>query len=450
MMNLQVTPEDLFTLLRAELEGEWLEQCFVPPEGFEPFRGKQSVLLFGAEGGGKSAMIEYIVRQSLKNPAGPLIARWKPAPSANPDPLQSINLFRHQTFQELGVAALGWAGRFPQRVSQAPQWAQSTWITWVDNFVSPLLKEQLLYEYPVLGNLLPDLQKVKDKVSAEILANPSLETLRAWINALRSMGCLNVWVIVEGLEMWESPESDFLIKQIQHLLGSMVWFEQENFTIKIIVPERYSPVFLPALHSQNKRIQPMSVRWNVEKLKQVVERRLHYLTGKPEIGLETLVQGGLLLEWVKRFGGLTPRGWLAVSYPFVKAFWEKKLPLSAAEGEEILRKDPPRLRLDSKHRQAILGYSAFDVSPQSYDLLEFLYHQPDFSCSKEELYYKAIRRLSQVPREGDPAWESPAEWWGVMDTALWRLRKDIELDPQKPMYVISERRKGIIRLNEVW
>ncbi|BAJ65023.1 MULTISPECIES: hypothetical protein [Anaerolinea] len=449
-MTLQATPEDLFTLLRAEREGAWLGRVFVSPEGVERVRGMQSVILVGADGVGKTALMEYLKGQSLHNPAGPLMVWWRPVPLPAPDALQSVNGFREQAFQETSIAALDWAGRFPHLVKQAPQYAQRSWVACVDAFIPPFQQERLLYEYPVLRELLSDLRARVDQTFSALFSIPSLDVLRAWVDALRAMGCLGVWVVVDGLEMWQSPESDALLVQMKHLLSSMVWFEQAGFALKILAPERFQKVLLSAIKPENKRIQPAMLIWSVEKLKEIVECRLHWITGKPEPTLETLVQDGFLLTVLKQYGGMLPRGWLDLTYPFVKAYLEKKSPLTMAEGEQILRKYPPRLRLDLQRKRVILGYSVWEVSPQSYDLLEYLYRQPDFSCTKEELYYRGIRRYENIPAPGSKEWEPPSDWWGVMDTALWRLRREIERDPGNPLYILSERRKGMVRLNWLW
>ncbi|WP_322509026.1 hypothetical protein [Anaerolinea sp.] len=162
------------------------------------------------------------------------------------------------------------------------------------------------------------------------------------------------------------------------------------------------------------------------------------------------MQEGFLLTVLKQYGGMIPRGWLDLTYPFVKAYLEKKSPLTVTEGEQILQEYPPRLRLDLQRKRVILGYSVWEVSPQSYDLLEYLYRKPDFSCTKEELYYRGIRRYENIPAPGSKEWEPPSNWWGVIDTALWRLRREIEWDPGNPLYIHSERRKGMVRLNWLW
>jgi hypothetical protein len=371
-------------------------------------------------------------------------------PISNPEPLLSIRQFREEVFRELGVAALEWAGRFPQRVQRTPQWAQHVWIACVEAFIPSIEQERLMDRYPALREAFTRGRTARESVRSTFTPDCSVETLRSWVQALREMGCLGVWVVVEGLEMWESPESDALKEQLRHVLSSMVWFEQLDFAIKILIPARFSAALLSTAKLQNRRIQPVALTWSVNALKEIVERRLRFLTGKQDSTLETLIQDGLLLEWLKRYGGMVPRGWLDLAYPFVKAYLEKKAPLCISEAEDIFRTHPPRLRLDVERKQVILGYSVWEVSPQSYDLLEFLYRQPDFSCTKEELYYRALRRLPNIPRKDMEGWEAPSTWWGVMDTALWRLRKDLEWDPRNPLYVLSERRKGIVRLNGVW
>jgi DNA-binding response OmpR family regulator len=102
--------------------------------------------------------------------------------------------------------------------------------------------------------------------------------------------------------------------------------------------------------------------------------------------------------------------------------------------------------------QVFLGYQPIaDLSGSSLAILCYLYSHPDRSCNKEELYYRVLRGLDHEPRvPDDPDWEVPKNIQGAMDTALWRLRQSLEPNPSEPIYIVSSRGKGIIRLENTW
>jgi len=97
-----------------------------------------------------------------------------------------------------------------------------------------------------------------------------------------------------------------------------------------------------------------------------------------------------------------------------------------------------------------IGYGEVAVTGIGYKLLEYLYENRHRPCTKSELYYSAHKGLPREPHDKeDDGWEDIPAWEGILDTALWRLRQVIEWDNRKsadPLYIVSERRRGQIRL----
>ena len=73
------------------------------------------------------------------------------------------------------------------------------------------------------------------------------------------------------------------------------------------------------------------------------------------------------------------------------------------------------------------------ISESLFRVLEYLYVRDGEICSRKELYTRAYR-----PDEG-----LIGDWDGVMETVLWRLRQAIEPDPRHPIFLITERKRGI-------
>jgi DNA-binding response OmpR family regulator len=118
---------------------------------------------------------------------------------------------------------------------------------------------------------------------------------------------------------------------------------------------------------------------------------------------------------------------------------------------EISRHHPPRLHIDLATDRVFVGYGeVHDLQPGAYKLLRYLYEHRPRTCSRSELYYRAHLGLDHEPRSHeDREWEDPTKWGGIVDTHLWRLRQKIERDPKRPLYIISERGRGV-HLEHIW
>jgi DNA-binding response OmpR family regulator len=89
------------------------------------------------------------------------------------------------------------------------------------------------------------------------------------------------------------------------------------------------------------------------------------------------------------------------------------------------------------------------LSPSSYKMLRYLYEQRRMVV-RAELYYRVYRGLDIVPQgDRDAGWEALTAWSGTLDTIVWRLRNEVELYPRTPIYIITERGKGL-RLENAW
>lgn len=89
-----------------------------------------------------------------------------------------------------------------------------------------------------------------------------------------------------------------------------------------------------------------------------------------------------------------------------------------------------------------IGPNLVRLAPNLYSVLAYLYAEGRV-CSREELYYKAYKNMAAIPARGDPNYESPAVWRGVIDTAIYRLRQVIEPNPDKPAFILTVRSQGV-------
>jgi len=84
--------------------------------------------------------------------------------------------------------------------------------------------------------------------------------------------------------------------------------------------------------------------------------------------------------------------------------------------------------------------------------LRYLYENRNRPCKKSELYehvYKEFYKTEIATKKKDDKRNTRIDWEGALDTALYRLRQAVEWDSRDgaaPLYIISERGKGQIRL----
>ena len=150
--------------------------------------------------------------------------------------------------------------------------------------------------------------------------------------------------------------------------------------------------------------------------------------------------------WLARYGGLQPRGWLEILRPLVNVLCAQQPPhaLDARAMEEIFQQHPPRPRLDLVKHRAYLGYGEVPgIQPAGFQVLAFLYQRHGELCEREDVYYIGYEGRPTALRPNDPGYLYPKEYTGTLDTALWRLRQALEPNPEAPIYLLTERNKGL-------
>jgi hypothetical protein len=185
-----------------------------------------------------------------------------------------------------------------------------------------------------------------------------------------------------------------------------------------------------------RRLDVYRLAWTDEHLVMIAERRLAVALGRAEFHLKNLCAAPELIDWLKTYGGSSPRGWLELAGQLTEAYLARGMdhPLSREEWTEIYRRHPPRLHINLETDQVFVGYGeVHDLQPGTYRLLRYLYERHPRMCSRTELYYQAHLGLDHLPRATvDKHWEDPAVWSGAIDTLLWRLRQQIEPEPGNP------------------
>lgn len=453
------SPLDLFDTLRAEDESAWLGQAFLPPQGFETMRGMRSIIVFGEEGSGKTALRLRLIEAAQETPgaAAPLIVEWQ---AGVQDEAEGEAFVRRFVDEILDLAAQSLAAHlacWPERFTQAARFAQEGMVWLIHQYLrtdKELLLLRLESEAKPEGlNCLSDILGRVPKILVPPTA-PIPRQVTEVVRMLNAAGFSGLWVMMDGLDAWLTLEAAALGRLLTALFSSLALFDIPGFAVKVMAPLRMKNLISTATGLTRRRFEIFELSWSTEALRGLCERRLALACGKATFRLEDLSAGPDLLPWLAKYGGPSPRGWLEFLRPFLDAYLAQpeRSPLTPEATADLRRRFPPRLRMDTNLGHVFLGhFRVSGLSESSLNLLRYLYTHPDRACDKEELYYRGLRGLGHTPRApDDPAWELPDTVEGVMDTALWRLRQALEPNPKQPVYVVSERGKGVVRLENTW
>ncbi len=446
-----------FGSLRAETEAAWLAQAYLPPRLFGQMTDLRSILVTGEAGSGKTALELYLKDYAAQKSPRLLTASWRPVlPEDTLSSGQVSELFISQAMDSLSFAFLQLIVREPALYANAPLWARD-FMHW---FVQAFLRGDRQYHLSRLadGFVADGLETVthilndspREVFSRDTMPSSILSHLTSAVTAFKLEG---VWIFVDGLGTLYRVSPDRLEKFIVNFFSTLDLFEEDIFAFKVIISSELESRLLKTRGVLTRRFSAHQLRWNEEELIHLTEKRIALSTQKDGLSLSRFCKDPEWLNWLKKYAGLSPRGWLELTHPILAAYLENGKPLTQAEWLDAYRQSPPPLRLDLEAGRVFLGAGEVAVAGIGYQLLRYLYENRHRPCTKSELYYRAHQGLSHEPRhKDDKDWEDVAAWEGPLDTALYRLRQAVEWDSRDgaaPLYIISERGKGQIRLENV-
>jgi hypothetical protein len=460
--NLNPLGPRAFDRLRAENEAAWLSRVFVPPPEFEELAGASSIILYGDSGSGKTALRQALTqRLCADNMPTSLVANWRPAlPHSPQSGTPAIQEWFRQAFDVCALALLEHIGRWPAALVQTKPYAKNTIVWFVHQYlqgdvqtcISRLEADCTPDGLVVLRELFGQTQP-SPVLHADAAASRVIDTL---VDAVRQMQLDGIWVFIDDLEPWLETDPLHLTQLLKDLLSTLALFENHGFTLKILAPLDLKDALSAANGFNRRRIASHELIWSAPQLQAICEARLAGALGLTEFQLDQLCSAVNLTDWLPRFGGPSPRGWLEMlRAPFLTyAALNPPRPLSQAEWEAVQQRHIPALHLDLETGKVYLGNGEIPpLSPASYNLLRYLYQTRHRACTRSELYFIAHRHFDHEPKSPqDDLWEHSDDWGRIIDTNLWRLRKKIEPDPNNPIYVVSETVKGVnsVVLRHAW
>jgi hypothetical protein len=448
-----------FGSLRAEMEASWLAQTYLPPRLFGQMTEPRSILVTGDEGSGKTALELYLKDYATQKLPRLLTVSWRPAlPEETLSSGQVAELFISQAMDSLSFAFLQLIVREPALYANAPAWARD-FMHW---FVQAFLRGDRQYHLSRLadGTATDGLATVtrllndppREVFSRDSLPSSILSHLTSAVTALKLEG---IWIFVDGLDTLFRVSPERLEKFIANFFSTLDLFEEDIFAFKVVISSKLEARTLKTRGVLTRRFSTHQLRWNEEELMRLTEKRIALSTQRDGLSLSRFCKDLEWLNWLKKYAGLSPRGWLELTRPILTAYLEKGKPLTQTEWLDAYRQSPPPLRLDPEAGRVFIGWGEAAVAGIGYKLLRYMYENRHRPCKKSELYehvYKEFYNTEIVAKKKDDKRSTRIDWEGPLDTALYRLRQTVEWDTRDgvaPLYIISERGKGQIHLENV-
>jgi DNA-binding winged helix-turn-helix (wHTH) protein len=426
-----------FDALRAE-EEPWLDACFVPPPDFDLIAGARSVLVFGEAGSGKTALYQALLRRLRPADRKPerLVVEWQPDPLPPDTPADSPTA-EAQLERVLAACAAELSrhiARWPGEFQRAPDDVQNTLAWFVHRY--------LIHDEDILHSGAGLVRPVHDAFLDQAEPEYRIAELVKAVGEISLSGvCVLVGLVNQG-------DIEAVRPGLSALLSSLSLFEEPRLVYKLVLPAALSRDLLATSSIERRRLDPIPLRWFKPELIAVVERRLMLATNRKASQLTDVCRDEKLVEWLARYGGDVPRGWLEQARPLASYYLSRGRSLTEGEWKDIRRHRPPRLSVDLETGRVVIGHREVkDISQVEMALLGYLYQHRDRICTRDELYHKAY--LPAMYPGGDDRRAYPKDYQGLLDTALWRLRKTIEPDPKHPVFVVTQRGKGV-KLENAW
>lgn len=451
----------MFDKLRAEDE-PWLERCFVEPAIFERVAENNSIIVFGDVGAGKTALYERL-KHFQRHPDGRptrLYVDWR-LTTPGRETTSGIATVAHlveQLYDLIAIQLVTHLASYPAEFEAAPRWAQERVGWFVHTFLhgAPVIRLGQLLDQPLPGVAL--VRSLLGTPPTEILYEdaPPEQAIRELSLALEPLGLSSIWVMLDDIERLMPVDQHYMVERLLHLLSTLVLFERSELAFKLFVPSHLIGEISRASSLERRRIESVQLRWSVNDLTRMVERRLQLVMADEDFNLASLCSSPHLLEWLQKAGGASPRHWLDQVQPLVQYYVAYGLtdPIPEETWQELRSQHPPRFYLLREKQRVVVGgkeISLADIPVKALDMLEYLYNHGNQVVSKPELYYRAYLGEASVPRAvEDKGYKGRKEYEGIVDTNIYRLRKAIEPFPnEKPVLLQTVRGHGL-RLQMRW
>ncbi|WKZ44932.1 MAG: hypothetical protein QY302_03955 [Anaerolineales bacterium] len=437
--------DSLFYTLKAENE-PWLGDVFVSLPIFERLQEEHSTILYGESGSGKTA-----VRLELTKQAGQktFTAFWQPEPiletqvTGTPLAQQAIKQAL-QACTEILVLEGDLPGRLGgpvAHIASALQWFLKNYLPfeaafYIQDQTKHLSQDDLQWYLKLLEQSFPAVVKEQSSIK---------DQLRLLMSVLRAAKYERLWLMVDGLERWTPRQTAGQVEALlEAVLSTLVFFDLPDVAFKFFLPAPLKNALHKTIGVERHRSDEADLIWSPDTLRKMVENRLACALSSKKVSLASLCDEGQFLNWLKEYGGASPRAWLRFTAPLIIEFQQSGKRLTPSQTHEFIHQHPAPLRLRPERSEIWLGEKCVaNSSALEFRVLEYLVAHPEKLASLEELYYYAYKKLNSPPDKGESEWAPQETWRGAMDNVLMRIRQKIEPDPKNQIYLVTHHGKGV-------
>lgn len=436
---------EAFSALRAEAE-PWLPMVYVPPASPTASSLSQSAVILGKRGSGKSAYLSWLTQTAEQQ--GYLPLRWEWDPLSWVDEAQAIldvekALVVHLladlarlTFIRIRLEGDTW----DKLTATAKNWLQNFWRKYLAERSDWLVALPVAQQDEALAFL--EACRASPPLSWVTSLTPLAE-LGYLIPLVRQAGFQGIVVLLEDPLPAMALETR-LEALLCDFLAFLALFDVQGIIFKLALDDSLSTLIAQSPVVERRRATVLRLQWSEAALETIVSQRLRLTMGE-SFTLSHIYKPEVLRRWLNWVGGVTPRGWLEAMAAFMSEFLTARAgqtllsPLTETEWRDIGRRLSPQPTYGAETGILTIGWHTIPLPPGEQALFECLWKKQGKLCSREELF-----KAYSIKVYGQKTDQAPAEYRGLLDTALYRLRMLIEPDPDAPLWLTTQRGKGVV------
>lgn len=506
-----------FATVEAEQERNLLPEYFVDVDGYERIKSDKTIIVFAPRGGGKSALRVVLASHSAPTSSeskslaieytdfSPLIAKMRLGEKITID--DHVNHLLRVGVRTLASALLGGSKGMDvhktdrekvdrhilERLNAILPPVRSRAARWLRTFQPELMEPEEIYERlnALDTSFTPDWIKFQEHVRAkelnELLKQSPLsdnaiavfmadlndfsverwdlamtptEKMLAFVAMVRSLGFVNVQILVDGLDESQETADDpwAQVNILEPLVAELRILEMKDVSFKFFLSLEVYKTIMERSTIRRDRItdEAVTVHWRKDRLKRLLDERLDVFSNGTihelvQICQETYIEvekgtTNLVGEWIEdemlKMSQGSPRRLLLGGQLLFEAHFSRFGSSGLLEQEDwniarenLLRKMPPVLLLYKNKHTVQVGELAKQLSPLQHRILLTLANNSNI-CDKQELIEKA--------------WEAK-EREGVMpatiDKAISRIREILGDKSDNPVYLRTIKGRGYQLVN---
>jgi hypothetical protein len=277
---------------------------------------------------------------------------------------------------------------------------------------------------------------------------PLIEHWRAFVGLVQRIGLKAVYVLVDGLDEFSeiaiAPQTA-VTTFLTPLVANLYLLETPPVAFKFFLPLELLEALRKNSAVRFDRLKQYHLEWQHDHLVQMLRGRLQAFSQGRVSSLDATADvsvAGRVDAQLVRWARGSPRNLLLLGDTLLTISCERKEGPQLLLSEEALQEVPdrfeqeygqlvPSLNIDEKQQKVLIGGRVIreKLSPLEYNLLLFLYQNTEEVKSKDDIYLAVYQTTEGISDE-------------AIDSLVFRLRKKIEPDPKRPVYLITKRGKG--------